>query len=206
MRHNRQWLTSRHNSRPRLRAAWGLLLAGAWLGCGCALRSPPTQFLDQRTGASVAALPQPLEFVQGVDGGASAVGQRPSFAYVGPVQWDRSGVLSYALWIHIAPGERGRVGDLRAAGALTVLLDDGAITLAPAADIPEGRSPYRPVVAWGQSAYFALDTATFVRLAASRRLTLAVAGAAGGIMSFAPTRDPHPTLVQAARAWGISAD
>ena len=84
----------------------GSVLGGATLiGCGSLLgsanvsRDPPIEFLDERTGVTVATLAAPLELVQS---GRLPRGKRANFVYVGPVEWDRMGDISYALWIHVA--------------------------------------------------------------------------------------------------------
>ncbi len=145
------------------------------------------EFLDERSGITVAALPKPVEFVQKADDPGRGIGRRPAFAYLGPVEWDRAGQLRQGLWLQVAPGEAGRPGDLHAAGAVHLVLDGAAVALDPMQAPDTARAPYRAVVDWGASAYFALDARLLERLASSRRLELTVAGADGAAIRLAPS-------------------
>jgi hypothetical protein len=132
--------------------------------------------------------------------------RRTSFAYLGPVEWNRSGVLSYGLWIHIAPGNDRQPGDIHASSAVTVVLDDGTLDLS-VIDAPKlGREPYQPVASWGQTAYFGLTAETLRRMAASSKLVLDVRTVDGSLMSFTPTLDARAVLTQYAKDRGITGD
>lgn len=164
------------------------IICSAWVA-GCMDRRPPAgsaEFLDERSGITVAALPKPVEFVQRADDPGRGIGRRPTFAYLGPVEWDRAGQLRQGLWLQVAPGEGGRPGDLGAAGAVHLLLDDAAAALDPMPAPGTARAPYRAVVDWGPSAYYALDARTLERLATSRRLELTIAGADGTAIRLTP--------------------
>jgi hypothetical protein len=69
-----------------------------------------------------------------------------------------------------------------------------------------GREPYKPVVSWGQTAYFDLSVEALRRMAASSKLQLDVRAAGGSTMHFAPTRDTRATLTQYLKARGITDD
>ena len=175
-------------------------------GCMGLTARAPTEFLDERTGISVVPLPAPLEFVQDLQRASLEVGKRPSFAYLGVVEWDRAGHVSDGLWLHIVPGMDGQPGDIHAAGALTLTLDDGPVTL-PLMEAPvTGRQPFHPVPAWGQTAYFAVDPRLLGRMATSHSLVLAVRGAQGSLMSFTPVHDDRKALMDFLRARGSTPD
>ena len=176
-----------------------LAVTTAILAAGCVTESStkPTEFLDERSALTVGALHQPIELVPNnrSNGPLHLIGrQHSSFAYLGPVEWDRSGQMLYGLWVHVAPGAGIALGDIRAAQVLLLQLDDGAVSLTPM-DAPQtGHAPYEPIAAWGQTAYFALDAATFKRMAASSKLTLDVRTDAGETVNFFPTSDTKSVL------------
>jgi hypothetical protein len=122
------------------------------------------------------------------------------------VEWNRSGVLSYSLWIHVAPGTERPPGDIRTPDALTLLLDDGPLVLSPSEAPKPGRDPYTPVVSWGQTVYFGLTAETLKRMAASRTLELHVRAADGSTLIFSPTLDAHAALTQYLQDRGITGD
>src|ERR1700687_4048576 len=93
---------------------------------GCA-SDHPAEVLDERTGTTVGALQDPIEFVETAQNAASVGGKRTSFAYLGPLEWDRSGDISYGLWLHVAPGDDKPVGDIRSEGSVRLKLDDGSV-------------------------------------------------------------------------------
>src|SRR5260370_8401072 len=115
------------------------------------------------------------------------MGKRNSFAYLGPVEWNRSGALSYGLWIHIAPGNGRQAGDIHASAAVALVLDDGPLALSLIEAPALGRAPYRPVASWGQTAYFSLTVETLRRMAATRKLELDLPRAAPPPITFTPT-------------------
>ena len=59
---------------------------------------------------------------------------------------NRSGELSYGLWVDIAPGSDAQPGDIHAPQALTLILDDGSVSLIPTAAPRLGHEPYKQVV------------------------------------------------------------
>jgi hypothetical protein len=175
--------------------------------CGCATQSSvrPVEALDERTGVTLGALKKPIELVPGTPD-AVVSRKRATFAYLGPVEWNRSGDLTYGLWIHIAPGSDRPLGDIRGATAPTLILDDGPVVLSRIEAPQLGRYAYRPVVSWGQAAYFDLTVATLRRMAASRKLELDVAAVDGSTMSFIPTLDTRTVLAQYLQDRGLTGD
>jgi hypothetical protein len=184
----------------------GFLVFGWMAGCAGQSSPKPVEALDERTGVTVGALKEPIEMLPSGQISAFVSAKHPSFAYVGPVEWNRSGVLSYGLWVSIAPGSDGQPGDIRASQALALALDDGPLSLTIIEAPRLGREPYKQVVSWGQTAYFDLSAKALRRMASSSKLELEVRAADGSIMHFAPTRDTRPTLTQYLEARGITAD
>lgn len=175
---------------------------------GCAGQSiKPAEVLDERTGMTVGALQKPLEFVQSARNAALANAKRTSFAYLGPIEWDRMGEITYGLWIHVAPGNDAQIGSIVSRGAVTLELDDGPLVLTPSETPAEGHGPYKPVVSWGQTAYFELSMETLKRIAASRKLVLDFKSVGlSGTVDFFPTHDTSATLTEFARTRGITGD
>jgi hypothetical protein len=190
-----------------MRARWfllALLLGLLWACTGGSARKPD-EVLDERTGITWAALPQPLQFVQGAQ---SAVVSRiqPSFAYLGPVEWNRSGDLSYSLWVHVVPGSDRQVGDIRDDGAIALMLDDGPLTLNVGEAVKVGRAPYKRIASWGQTAYFRIDAKGLIRLAASHKLIVDIRGTDGTAVPFNTAEDAHAILSEYLRVRNIIAD
>ena len=129
-----------------------------------------------------------------------------SLAYLGPVEWNRSGVLTYGLWVHIAPGVDRQPGDIRAPGALSLVLDDGPLPLSILEAPKLGADPYRRVVSWGQTAYYGLTTRELSRMAASTKLQLDVRATDGSAMAFSPLFDSRGALTRFVQARGVTAD
>jgi hypothetical protein len=182
-----------------------VILFAVW-AAGCAGQSvKPVEVLDERTGITLGALKEPIELVPAPENAVLAR-RRTTFAYLGPVEWNRSGDLSYGLWIHIAPGNDKAAGDIRAAGALVLNLDGGPEALSPIEAPKNAREAYRPAVPWGQTAYFSLNVGALRRIAASRKFELDVRAADGSIIDFSPTVDTRSTLTDYLRARGITGD
>jgi hypothetical protein len=192
------------------------LLAGMVLavGCGCVLGCMlggvhqsaihANESLDERSGISVAALREPVELVQSE---GLVVGKRPSFAYLGPVEWDRMGEVRYGLWLHVAPGSDKPVADIHGPSAARVVLADGPWMLAPLADPPAlGTPPYQTQVTWGQAGYFQLDVALLKRLAANRILSLDLLGVDGSVVHFTTSADTRPTFAAYLESLQVTAD
>src|ERR1700719_839581 len=107
------------------------------------------EVLDERTGTTVGALQDPIEFVEAAQNAALSGGKKTSFAYLGPLEWDRSGEITYGLWLHVAPGNDKPVGDIRSEGSVRLNLDDGSVVLAPIDASIVGGGPYLPVADLG---------------------------------------------------------
>lgn len=188
-----------------------MLLIAATIGLlvvGCAGQTiKPAEVLDERTGMTVGALQEPMEFVQNAQNAALANAKRSSFAYLGPIEWDRMGEISYALWLHVAPGNDAQVTSIVSRGAVTLDLDDGTLLLTPSETPGDSPGPYKPVVSWGQTAYFDLNVATLKRIAASKKLVLEFKSIdLSGTVNFFPTHDTSATLTEFARTRGITDD
>ena len=183
-----------------------ILLIGWVAGCAGQSATKPVEVLDERTAVTFGALKQPIELLPNAQDSLRILRKRANFAYLGPVEWNRSGALSYGLWIHIAPGNDRQPGDIHAPAAAVLMLDDGPLGLSPMEAPKLGLEPYRPVASWGQTAYFGLDVEMLRRMAMSRKLELDVRAADGSTLSFSPTVDTRAVLKQYMKDRGITGD
>jgi hypothetical protein len=169
-------------------------------GCGSEGSIKPSESLDERTGMTVGSLEKPLELVQN---GQSALTPEPhvSFAYLGPVEWDNMGAITYGLWVHLVPANDWQFNDIKAPGTVALALDGGVLPL-KLAEPAATRGPYRPVASWGQTAYFELDLDTLKRMASSRNIELDFKAAGGTPVRFAAAPDAHETLTRFLHARG----
>jgi hypothetical protein len=190
----------------RLSLVQSVMVVGILVGCADQSSIKLAEVLDERTGVTVGALQEPIEFVEAVRNGALGDGKRTSFAYLGPVEWDKSGEISYGLWVHIAPGNDRQLGDIRSQRAVTLILDDGPAVLSPMDAPAVGSGPYRPIAPWGQTGYFGLDVAMLKRMAGSEKLLLEFRGADQAIVDFMPTHETRTTLKKFTQARGITDD
>jgi hypothetical protein len=185
-----------------------LLVVIGLAACMTQSSTKPVEYLDERTAMTVGALKEPIELVPSLASSAAmhGIGKRISFAYLGPVEWDSAGRYGYALWVHVATGTDWTAADIRTPSAITLLLDDGSMTLLPV-DAPQfGRAAYEPVASWGQTAYFELDVKMLQRMAASQKLVLDVQGADGNTVKFTPSGDTSAVLREFIRARAITGD
>jgi hypothetical protein len=181
-----------------------VFLLGLLGGCAGSSRTAPVEALDERTGVTLGLLKRPIEFVPSHSEVGAA--KRTTFAYLGPVEWNRSGTLSYGLWMHIAPGNDRALVDIRGATAPTLVLDDGAVPLSHMEAPYGGRSAYEQAAPWGQVAYFDVNVATLQRMAASRKLELDVSAVDGSTVSFSPSSDTHAVLTRYLQDRGLTGD
>jgi hypothetical protein len=166
-----------------------------WLMAGCATQSSikPAESLDERTGMTVGSLRTPIELTQ-VRQYMATSGQRISFAFLGPVEWDNMGRVSYGLWVHLAPGNDWQFDNIRVPGSVTLSLDDGATVLSFIEAPALAHGPYRPVAAWGQTAYFDLDVPTLKRMASSQKIELDFKAGRDPPVRFTADRGARETL------------
>jgi hypothetical protein len=170
----------------------------------------PVEYMDDRTAMTVASLKEPIELVPSLRQGGGlhviGLGKHLSFAYLGPVEWDRSGSFVYGLWVHIAPGTDRPIADIRSNAALTIVLDNGTRVLTPI-DAPQvGRGAYQPVAPWGQTAYFELTVEMLKQMAASEKLELNVRAADDSIVNFVASGNTRGTLTTYLHSRGITDD
>jgi hypothetical protein len=187
-----------------------VILMLALLGACAAESSKPVEYLDDRTAMTVGVLKEPLEFVPLLHQEGMHVlgklGKRVSFAYLGPIEWDRSGTLVYGLWVHVAPSAEHMLADIHAPAAITLTLDDATLTLVPM-DAPQlGKSAYEPAASWGQTAYYNLNVDMLKQMAASQKLEMRVATPDPGSIAFIPTGDTRTMLTEFLKARGITGD
>ena len=91
-------------------------------------------------------------------------------------------------------------------GSVTLILDDGPLSLSPIAAPGFGRDAYQQVVSWGQTAYFDLTVEMLRRIAASRKLELDVRAVDDSIIDFSSGKDVRATLTAYMTGRGITAD
>jgi hypothetical protein len=178
--------------------------------CGTPSTIKPVEYLDDRTAMTVGSLREPIELVPSLKPGGLRVitnlAKRSSFAYLGPVEWDRSGSIVYGLWVHIAPGNDRPFADIRSNAALTIVLDNGTRVLTPI-DAPQlGRGAYQPVASWGQTAYFELTVEMLKQMAASEKLELDVRAVDDSVVNFVASGDTRETLTAYLHSRGITDD
>ena len=188
----------------RLAATPLVFLLGLLGSCAGSSRIAPVEAFDERTGVTLGLLNEPIELVPSRPAVVSS--KRSTFAYLGPVEWNRSGTLSYGLWMHIAPGNDRALVDIRQAAAPTLVLDDGVVALSRMEAPNGGRDAYKQAAPWGQVAYFDLDVATLRRMAASRKLELDVGTVDGSTVRFSPSSDTHAVLSRYLQDRSLTAD
>jgi hypothetical protein len=169
-------------------------------GCASEGSIKPAEAQDERTGMTVGSLEKPLQLVQN---GLAALTPEShvSLAYLGPVEWDNMGAITYGLWVHLAPANDWQFDDIKAPGAVVLALDGRALPLKIAQPPATTRGPYRPVASWGQTAYFELDLDTLKRMASSRDIEL-VFKAGGTPVRFAAAPDASEALTRFLHARG----
>ena len=193
-----------------MRIAFGSLILSLSLSGGCAIQSStkPVEYMDEGTATTVGALKDPIEFTRSASAGEALhmSGRRISFAYLGPVEWDKAGAYEYGLWVHVAGGPNWTPADIRAPATITMVLDDASVALAPIDAPPLGHGAYQPVATWGQTAYFELSVKMLQRMAASQKLNLDVRGTDGGTVSFIPEVDTRAVLGEFISARSLTGD
>jgi hypothetical protein len=169
--------------------------------CGGEASIKPSETLDERTGMTVGTLDKPIELVQGTAAVPAVGDRRMSFAYLGPVEWDNSGNLSYGLWIHVAPGNDWRFDDVHSPGTVTLVLDGASMPLTTIEPPRLAHAPYQPVASWGATAYFRADLGLLRQMAASGKIGLDVK-AGESVVHFSAGPDAHETLIRYLHARG----
>ena len=169
-------------------------------GCASEGSIKPAEAQDERTGMTVGSLEKPLQLVQN---GLAALTPEShvSLAYLGPVEWDNMGAITYGLWVHLAPANDWQFDDIKAPGAVALSLDDGSVSLS-LMDAPKlAHGPYQPVASWGQTGYFNLDLGLLRRMAASDRIELDFR-AGDAVIRFSAPQNVRVLLLQYLHARG----
>jgi hypothetical protein len=195
-----------------MRLSWipGSFIIAILSACASQSSIKPVEYLDDRTAITVGSLKEPIELLPTAHQSGvhvlNSLRNRVSFAYLGPVEWDRSGSIVYGLWVHIAPGNDQPLADIRSSAALTLILDSGPRVLTPV-DAPQlGRGAYQPVASWGQTAYFELTLEMLKQMAASEKLQLDVRAADNSVVNFAASADTHQALTAYLHSRGVTGD
>ncbi|HEX4151201.1 MAG TPA: hypothetical protein VHY75_03235 [Steroidobacteraceae bacterium] len=188
-------------SRPCLRLPPLCAALALVAGCGGTSSIKPNEVLDESTGMTIGTLDKPIELVQG----AAPMGgpeRRISFAYLGPVEWDNMGAITYGLWIHVAPGNDWQFEALQEPGAVRLVLADGTAPLAAFQPPALAHAPYRPVASWGETGYFVVDLRMLRRMAASGTIALDVKTTSDAVVRFTAAPDAHDILTRYLHARG----
>jgi hypothetical protein len=183
-----------------------LIFAPILLGlaaCAATGASKPVERLDEDTGVTVGSLQKPIEFVQI---GVLALNKHASFAYLGPVEWDRMGAISYGLWLHVAPGNDRPVAEIVTPGTVDLLLDGQPLVLATMPAPKLGQEPYTPAVPWGQTAVFGVTVPQLRQLAQAKQLILRFRGVDGTPVDFLPSAATTADFASFLQAQGITGD
>jgi hypothetical protein len=187
-------------SRYRILTALGFALTLA--ACYSESSIKPSEALDERTGMTIGSLEKPIELIQNAQASMPVTSDRHvSFAYLGPVEWDNMGNLTYGLWVHLVPSNDHQFDDIHEPGSVRLALDDGATTLKILEAPMPAQGPYRRIASWGQMAYFELDIPTLKRMAASGHIELDFK-AEGSFVRFSAAPDARETLVRYVHARG----
>ena len=160
----------------------------------------PSEVLDERTGMTVGTLDKPIELMQGTPTALTS-DRRASYAYLGPVEWDNMGNISYGLWIHVAPGNDWRFDGIKAPGAVSLSLDSATQTLSLIEPPALARAPYQAVASWGETAYFGVDLESLRRMAASSSIGLDVR-AGDAVVHFTAAPDAREAISRYLHARG----
>ena len=180
-----------------------LLLCACLAACAGTASHEPFERQDDGTGMTVSGLGKPLEFVEN---GLLSVNKHASFAYLGPVEWDRMGEITYGVWLHIAPGNDRQVADIGAPTAVSLALDDGDLVLETMTAPQLGKAAYSPLVPWGQTVFFKTTPTLLRRIAASTQLLIRCRGEDGTGVEFKPDQSTKPVLGNFLQARGITGD
>jgi len=179
------------------------MAGGSWTFCGVGLLAAvlggcwgngpvkPVEILDEQSALTVAVLENPIAMIITEP---QAFGRPASEAYVGPVEWNRTGTISYSLWFELAPTHDQHFKDVTEPKSVIFLLDDGPLVLSPGKPPKIGRQPYQAAADWGQTVYFELTLENLKRLAATRQLRVRVRRIGGGDVDFEPARETHEVL------------
>jgi hypothetical protein len=162
--------------------------------------------LDSRSGITVGALPLPIPFQERGVFAPLDTGKRPSHAYLGPVEWDKSGDFTYGFWIEVGPGDGQRIGDIHAPRALTLKFDRESVTLSAMESPKVAAAPYPRMAPGAQTAYFRVPAGMLKRMAASPALELNLLAADLTVVRFTPFRETHSALTQFVEARDVAAD
>jgi hypothetical protein len=87
-----------------------------------------------------------------------------------------------------------------------LVLDQGPLVLSVVEMPTLGTAPYAPVVSWGQTAYFNLDTQTLKQMAASQKMELDVRAADADTLTFVASHDTRAALTAYVHDRGITDD
>ena len=164
-------------------------------GCAVEPATKTVELFDESNGMTSGALVEPIAFTEKRIFDLLAPDQQPGRAFLGPVEWDRSGDYTYGFWLQVSPGVDGnRIDDIRGPGAVSLTLDDGVLTLVPAAFTQAPKQAYALAPSGGQTAYFMIDIPMLERIASSRQMVLSLRSADLGHAEFIPSSEVHDVV------------
>jgi hypothetical protein len=195
----------RDSKKRRIERASGSALAAgvilSLLATACTMRTDDTslrQRLDESSGATITTLDAPAAFSR--DRPMLAANAR-DYVYMGPVEINRAGERSYALWVAYCSTIDRTDGQRFAAPANAwLLVDDAPMELgrpAPGVDLADWL--YEAPVVGGDKVVYALTRAQLQLIARSRHVRVVIDGADDESVKFEPWRDGLSRLSDFAR-------
>lgn len=173
----------------------GALLLATAVVTGCASvpqDKPLRERLDDNTGATMTTLERPMAFYR--EQPMLAANAR-DYVYLGPVEVNRSGELTYMLWAAYASTiDRGRGSGLRVPTRAYLMLDGAPLELI-AADRPAHRREalgewlYDSPIVGGNRVLYEVTRAQVVAITNARQLRLVTEEDGGAIAEFEPWRE-----------------
>lgn len=154
---------------------------------GCASTPPVEEYLDQRTGATIARIDQPFLLYRRIARIGDAQTQYVSLA---PIHVNRAGDHRLYLWVEIPVGEHARAMDL--------LVDDQVLSLELATttqrSIGLGEHSYQSFAGLGVSAYYELDADSLETLVSASSVTLDPADGKGVFVTAGAQPDSRASM------------
>lgn len=146
------------------------------------------QRLDESSGETITTLDEPATFA--LDRPMLAANAR-DYVYLGPVEINRSGTRSYALWVAYCSTIARNDGREFAAPARAYLMIDGEPMELGSAEphAPLADWLYRPPVVGGSKVMYALTRAQLAAIARAHELSIVIEGEDDAVAEFSPWRD-----------------
>jgi len=195
----------RDSKKRRIERASGSALAAgvilSLLATACTMRTDDTslrQRLDESSGATITTLDAPAAFSR--DRPMLAANAR-DYVYMGPVEINRAGERSYALWVaYCSTIDRTDGQRFVAPADAWLLVDDAPMELGqPERNVDLADWLYEAPVVGGDKVVYALTRAQLQLIARSRDVRVVIGGAGDEAAKFEPWRDGTAGLPDFAR-------